>query len=380
MYKQRGLVLIIVLWFSIVIAVMVATLASEIRLSAKVVTHNEDNLQQWGNILTALRMAEMELLMARMPPSVDDIERQEYITDNKNWGYRFDGSEIQLAYPLPDNISVRIYDHAGKINLRRLSRQRMREILEKQLGDNDPAKLEELQEAWEDWVDSDNDKRMNGAEKEHYERLDIPYQPRNASLETIDELLLVKGYDEVFKDFPLDTAFTVYGNSAGINPNLATREALMLVPGLNATVIDMIIAKRQMEEFKNQAQLLDFISEYLTVEDAHKTRSWFNFSTSNYYTIAIQVTSPEEEYQASENNDQDDKDKKERNIDEDTETIVLQNDRAYLVMLQVRSSQRKPKVLMIKPYGLLPDMRNAVAISEEELADLVNKNSMMNGN
>ncbi len=44
-----------------------------------------------------------------------------------------------------------------------------------------------------DWIDSDEDIRTGGAEAEYYSTLAVPYEPRNAPMESIDELLMIQG-------------------------------------------------------------------------------------------------------------------------------------------------------------------------------------------
>jgi type II secretory pathway component PulK len=46
-----------------------------------------------------------------------------------------------------------------------------------------------------DWVDADEDARTNGAESSYYQSLSNPYMAKNGPLNSLDELLLVKGMD-----------------------------------------------------------------------------------------------------------------------------------------------------------------------------------------
>ena len=52
---------------------------------------------------------------------------------------------------------------------------------------------QEISEAMFDWIDSDDTARDYGVESEYYQSQVPPYQAKNAPLETIDELLLVRG-------------------------------------------------------------------------------------------------------------------------------------------------------------------------------------------
>jgi len=354
--RQNGAILIIVLWFIVIVTVIVAALATETRLSAKVAFHNKKGLQVWNDTLQALRVAEMELLINRMPdpPGEEEIP----ISERQNKRYRLNGGIVELAYPIPDTVTVRIYDHAGKINLLRLSKKQMRQILENRIG-NDLAKLDALEDAWQDWIDKDDFKRANGAEKDYYETLDPPYEPRNGVLETVEELRLIKGFDEVFEDVEITTAFTVYGNTYKVNPNLATHEALMLLPGLDEESVNKILIKRRENEFKSYK---DF-NEFMEPQQVLELKNWLNFSTSNFYSIAVQVKQPDDT-----KSDEDEVDEKEDEIDDEKDD-EKENQRAYMVTLQPRGFNQLPRILMVNPYGVLPDTRHELMEDEESQSD-----------
>jgi hypothetical protein len=56
-----------------------------------------------------------------------------------------------------------------------------------------PGMTEEIADAIMDWLDDDEEPRPYGAEIEYYSTLSTPYEPANGALQTVDELLLVKG-------------------------------------------------------------------------------------------------------------------------------------------------------------------------------------------
>lgn len=363
--SQPGAILIIVLWFIMFISVLVATIASETRLSAKIVFYNKEALKDWGRTLQALRAAEMEIMLVNMPPSPDDKKRQDYEFEGKRkWKHRLNGQPLDLAYPIADNITVRIYDNAGKINIRGLSPQKMRPLLGKRIG-NDEEKLQVLLDALMDWTDTDDLKRMHGAEKEYYEELDPPYQPRNAPLETVEELLLIKGFAEVFKGVELDTAFTMYGGTQSIiNLNLATKEALMLIPGVDEASANKILVKRRTEDFKSPQDFTDFMEP----EQLAEFLPWFNAnSTSSDYTIAIQS-------QALDNQETDEGNEElaEKSAEEIEQKKIPvpadgKNIRAFMVTVRREQGYKdKPRILMVNPYGVVPDTSHEQLPSEEE--------------
>ena len=52
---------------------------------------------------------------------------------------------------------------------------------------------EEIADAIMDWIDEDDEPREYGAEYDYYQNLQPPYSPKNGPLDTVEELLLVRG-------------------------------------------------------------------------------------------------------------------------------------------------------------------------------------------
>jgi type II secretory pathway component PulK len=86
-----------------------------------------------------------------------------------------------------------VKDESGKINLNALmkidsSGQVAHDMLMKL-----PNMTEDIANAILDWMDPDSDTRTNGAEDDYYSTLSPPYHCKNGPLDTLEELLLVKG-------------------------------------------------------------------------------------------------------------------------------------------------------------------------------------------
>jgi len=368
--QQNGAILIVVLWFIVIVTIMVATLSSETRLSTKIVFYNKMGLQTWNDTLAALRAAEMELLINKMPDP-PGTEEQIDLSLRRHNKFRFNGEILELAYPIPETVNVRIYNNAGKINIQKLSKAKVRELLEMFVGMEDLERLTTLENAWQDWIDKDDMPRLDGAEKDYYEGLTPPYEPRNAPIETVSEVLLIKGFDEVFKDIDMENVFTVYGGTVdGVNPNFATREALMLLPGMDTSIIDRILTVRRVKEIKSVADFTFLVES----EQMALFRSWVKFSTSNFYTIAIQAKSPAEIAALQANKDeeqeniffkQQEEDEEEEEITEFDDTIdpfnlpePSEKQSAYMVTIQPKGNNQLPIIYKVNPYGVLPDTRH----------------------
>jgi type II secretory pathway component PulK len=90
-----------------------------------------------------------------------------------------------------------------------------------------------------DWLDFDDgdQERPEGAEKDYYEGLEIPYAIKNGPMSSIEELLLIKGMTpELYygnpeeEQLPLSEYLTVHGDTQGrININTAPLELLQSV-------------------------------------------------------------------------------------------------------------------------------------------------------
>ncbi|NKB34716.1 MAG: hypothetical protein GKR91_16605 [Pseudomonadales bacterium] len=341
MRKQSGSVIIIVLWTAVLLTVLVTAMASKVRLSAKTVVHNQDASIARATLMGAINQAEMELMLEKMARPIGEQLEETEEGEIRTPEYRFNGQSLELYYPLDENITVRIFDHAGKINLNRIPRRNMQLLIEKRLGgqDADPEEVQDLLTAWTDWTDLNDLEGLNGAEKEYYESLNQPYTPRNnPELDTVEEILHIRGFPELFEGVNLQAAFTIYGNTRTVNLNLATREAMELLPGLDEELIENIIAYREIEEINNRAEIADIVP----FEELQELSAWVGNNTTNFFSVYAY-----------------------RNIelDEETEAEIEAEEfpnfdlveQAYMEIIEVRGFNDLPNIYRIDPYGMLPD-------------------------
>ncbi|MEK6236695.1 MAG: general secretion pathway protein GspK, partial [Planctomycetales bacterium] len=78
-----------------------------------------------------------------------------------------------------------------------------------------PGMTEEIADAILDWIDDDDEARELGAEIDYYSGLDPPYAPKNGPLDSVEELLLVRGV----------TVGLMFGADANRNSLLDAHEA-----------------------------------------------------------------------------------------------------------------------------------------------------------
>lgn len=346
--RQRGSVIIVTLWTITLLTILVTALAGQVRLSARVTQFHQEDLDTWANLLAAVNQAEMELVLEQMPLPPPLAETSDNARNPLN---RYNGQELQLTYPQAEGITVRIYNHNGKINLNELSRPRMRGMLEKRLGTNAADQIDDLMDAWGDWVDLNNDASANGAEIDYYESLETPYKPRNGRIETVEEILQIRGFAEVFEGVDLDAAFTLYGERDLIDLNKATVEAMQLVPGLDDDLIAQILDYRAQRDFTGNGD----VAQLIPAENMALLRPWLQTNvSSSYYTIIAYKTPVAQTDDVAENAQPQD------------DLAVVQDDSpltGFAEIVEVTSFTDPPRVLKIMPYQKVPI--RSVTISED---------------
>ena len=118
----------------------------------------------------------------------------------------------------------------------------------------------ELCDAAADWMDTDAELRPGGAESSYYGSLPTPYRAKNASLDTYDELRLVKGFDEKTLK-ALSPFVTAYRDVSGapfsrINVNTAPREVLAVIDeNMSDQLAGRIIDYRKTTPIKSTAEV-----------------------------------------------------------------------------------------------------------------------------
>jgi type II secretory pathway component PulK len=127
-----------------------------------------------------------------------------------------------------------------------------------------------------DWMSQDKNSRVEGAKDEYYQGLTPPYYAKDGPIDDLSELLLVKGispdiyWGPTSTNHPQDALQQRYGRSGApgqpviypvglvdlftpmssgkINVNTASAAVLQLIPGVDSTVAEAIVAGRSGED------------------------------------------------------------------------------------------------------------------------------------
>jgi general secretion pathway protein K len=262
--NNRGIALItVILIVSIIVAV-----AIELNRSTRAAIYDAANLSD-GIKLTHIAKSGFYGAAALLTNSNNN-----YDTLRDNWA-KTDILSVQSKTLFTDGYFMAIVeDEAGKIPLNKLVNGNeynsdIKEILIRLLSQPefglDERKANEIVDSIKDWIDADNSTTGYGAETSYYSSLDPPYEAKNAQLDCIEELLMVKGITkEIFtgtKEKPGLAQYVTADSDGAININTAPKMVLRaLSPDINAEAADRI------DEFrKNEANDLSTSDWYRKV-------------------------------------------------------------------------------------------------------------------
>ena len=156
------------------------------------------------------------------------------------------------------SFEVWIMDHSGRIPVNKITEgEKYESLLKRFLGLEefglDSEDVSNLVDAITDWIDPDSEVTKFGAENGYYQSLTKPYACKNAPLDCLEELLLVKGITRGLfygtKERPgIADYLTIYGEGK-ININTAHPLVLRSLSDLiNQEMVEEMVAYREDEE------------------------------------------------------------------------------------------------------------------------------------
>jgi general secretion pathway protein K len=163
---------------------------------------------------------------------------------------------------------VDIQDESGKVNVNAVSEEQLRLLVEA-AGIGKPDS-DIITDSILDWRDADSMHRLNGAEDDYYESLNPPYKAKNGRIDTVEELLLVRGVTpEYFYGFParnqdgsvvyrygLSRYLTAYSVRNQVNVNFAPVPVLLSIPQMTPQLAQLIYERRRTKPFKNPQEIM----------------------------------------------------------------------------------------------------------------------------
>jgi len=296
-----------VLWVVAVLSVIVLEFCFAMRTEVNITNNYKEELQLYAMAEGGVQRAVAELIykhdsgvqQMRKAMTLEQVppEKMEWVMDGRPYPVPFDQGACE----------VRVISEAGKININLVSESTLRKIIGN-LG------LEEEQrdtvvDSILDWRDTDDLYRANGAENDYYHSLKEPYDCKNGNLDSVEELLLVRGVTadlyygrktikkegETSKDRTgLKDIFSIYATGEQIDINSATPVALKFVLGIPEEVARQIVKAREEKGFEHQQDLLQRVPEISAFMGGIASLLLFRSSVP-YYTIESKAREKEGE-------------------------------------------------------------------------------------
>jgi type II secretory pathway component PulK len=177
---RAGTVLIVTIWVVLVLAGLAMVFARSMRVAAAVSANHVASLQAECIAEGALQYIIAKLVEAA-EEGADEDPRDLYEAKEVGTGYFW---VLRSNLESDREFDFGLTDEAGKINLNSASLEMLQRL---------PGMTAELAASIIDWRDEDGDVTTGGAESEYYLLQSEGYQCKNRPLETVEEILLIKG-------------------------------------------------------------------------------------------------------------------------------------------------------------------------------------------
>jgi len=274
--RPQGIALFIVMIAIFVLSVMAAIFVTSMKVETKLAQNAEH-----GEQLLWLGRSGVELARYVLSQQMS-VPGEPYDALNQIWAGGPGGlaeSNSPLAglsldhYQIGDGtVSIKIVDLERKVNINTANAPTLQQALILMGVSADGISV--ISDSILDWIDPDDNPRLAGAESDYYQSLNPPYYAKNAPIDDLSELLLVKGisdHPEIYwggsatnhapaafqqklglvnspfqaADYPFGLKDLFTPISIGrININTADENVLQMLPGVDETTAQNIIKMR----------------------------------------------------------------------------------------------------------------------------------------
>jgi len=274
--RPQGIALFIVMIAIFVLSVMAAIFATSMKVETKLAQNAGHGEQLLWLGRSGVELARYVLAEQMIIPG------EPYDSLNQVWAGGPGGlaeSNSPLAglsldnYPVGDGtVSIKIIDLERKVNINTANTPTLQQALILMGVGADGISV--IADSIQDWIDPDDNPRLAGAESDYYQSLNPPYYAKNAPIDDLSELLLVKGIAEHpeiywggsatnhvpaafqrklgFVNSPFQAANYPFGlkdiftplSTGRININTTDANVLQMLPGVDETTAQNIIKLR----------------------------------------------------------------------------------------------------------------------------------------
>jgi general secretion pathway protein K len=256
-YKQQGAALIVAIWVILILSLLISSMAFDMQVEANVAAYHRKRTKAqylaragmaWTTAVLTRKVTENQDEELNLEPNQD--EQLVVASINLSRGVGVSGIEKEFG---DGKFIVDILPEESRRNVNLLTEEDWEEVLDQAGVEN--TRWPELIDCFMDWIDDNDTYRLNGAESDDVFYKDKGYEVKNAPLDTVDELLMIKGFDKsmLYGGSDSKNEDVVYQGFAGwlttwgdgkVNVNTASREVLLTLPNIEEDVIDRILEYR----------------------------------------------------------------------------------------------------------------------------------------
>ncbi|WP_045221777.1 general secretion pathway protein GspK [Desulfonatronum thioautotrophicum] len=292
----HGFILIAVLWISLLLSIFALNYSTSSRLGAERAVTGERFTTETHVLRSALAMAEHGLRKY-----LANIELIEELADSGLAGEVLD-DVLRPLFPRHEpheldisgtRVQVRITNETARWNVNAVSAG----ILEKVLaacGVEPGAETTSIVNSILDWIDEDDLRRLEGAETPYYLSLDRPYLAKNGPLQSIEELLLIRGIDAALywgsegRPGLIDFLSVTGQGGETLDINSASPRAMTLVPGIGEDAVNAVVQNRSEGRIRNLADL----ALHVDARDFDQLVQFFEVMPSSRAKLEARVVDP----------------------------------------------------------------------------------------
>jgi general secretion pathway protein K len=233
---SRGIAFVLVLWVIAMLAILLGSFSLIARTENLQSRHLFDTTQARYAAEAGLNLAVYEL--RKQDPA------QRWVGDGRPYRFGYGDAEIEVS----------ITDDSGKIDINAAANNPDLLVNLFITRGVDLDKAQQLSDSIQDWIDSDDNTRPNGAEIAQYKAAGLSYGPKNAPFDTVSELQQVLGmtYDLYEK---IEPGITIYSGRSNPTTSLASPIVLQaLYPDASPDQIQQFVQALQSQQPGQQGQ------------------------------------------------------------------------------------------------------------------------------
>lgn len=260
--RRDGSALIVVIWVVGLLSILLASFAFDAHVEARIVSFYRKRAQAEYLARSGIEVAKMLMVKSREVSENDEDPDDAWLGPAKELKKgQISGLKADLG---EGSVTLTIVPEPGRRNINSLgeSDERIEQNIERilEVGGIPEELWPVLIESFLDWIDGNTNPRVDGAETEdYYETLSPPYRAKNGPLDTVGELLLIRGWtrevlyggrvpltegdDEGVPVSGVADLLTTYGKGK-VNINAASERVLRTLPGVDAMVSGAIREER----------------------------------------------------------------------------------------------------------------------------------------